>query len=769
MSQAITAQAEINIDGCAREPIHIPGSIQPHGYLVGVEEAGLTISQLSANCAELFKAAVQDLLGRSLFDFLAPASRELLQKAVGAANLQRVNPLKLNFAHQEQTVWEVVVQRSQGLLLLEFEPSRGGRNPAFLSIYQQIHAAIEEIGAAKDLAELYRVTVEWVREISGYQRVMIYEFDAEWNGRVVAEVCAPHQEPFLGLHYPASDIPAQARRLYSVNWLRSIPNVHYEPSPIVPGLVQSDGAEAPLDLSTCSLRSVSPVHIQYLKNMGVGASTSISVIKDGILWGLIALHHDQPAYLSYEVRQGLEFIGRIFSIQHAAKQKLENVDYKKQLRAQEAELLTKMKAESTFLHGLLRGEPNFLSLAQGCCGGAILRRGKWFLLGVTPPAEFLTKLVDWLRINTGEKPLFHTTSLAKRLPEAESFSNCASGIVSISIPEIEPCYVLWFKSEVIQTVNWGGNPNKAVQMGEGGASLSPRHSFELWQETVRLTSLPWQPEEIEAIEKLRRSIIEVDLENQVRAAMDSNAELEQFASVIAHDLKEPLRGIHFFSDFLLEDLQGSLDEGSQNYLEEIRRLSGKAKVLIADLYEYAKVGRIDMSFGEVDLNYVVQDVALRLSSYFKEKNAHLHISSPLPRVYCDKVRVGELFANLFTNSAKYNQQTEKVIEVGVNLASTDKVDVNGVDQVPIFYVRDNGIGIAPENRQRVFEMFQRLHTEHEYEGGTGVGLAIVKRIVDRHGGQIWIESTPGQGSTFYFTLRPAKKPKWQPALEQTVQ
>jgi len=735
---------KVDIDGCASEPIHIPGSIQPHGYFLGLEEDGLTIRQLSANCTSLFTTSIDDLLGRSLENFLTPASLQELRTKLGVENLRRINPIKLIFTNDESRCWDAVIERSQGLLLLELEPARNTADPGFLHIYQQINAAIEDIGSARDLTELYQVTAEWVKAISGYQRVMIYEFDAEWNGCVVAEVREPHQEPFLGLHYPASDIPAQARRLYTANWLRTIPNVHYVPSPIVPG--RSVTGES-LDLSTCSLRSVSPVHIQYLKNMGVGASTSVSVIKDGVLWGLIALHHDRSAYLSYEMRQGLEFIGRFFSVQHAAKQKFENLDYKKHLKSLQPKLLHKMRAESMFLHGLQRGEPNFLSLAAGCCGGAILHRGKWFLLGQTPPEEFLFRLVDRLHSNISQK-IFSTTSLAKLWPEAEPFRDCASGLIAIFIPEVQPCYLLWFKPEVVQTVNWGGDPNKAVQSVDG-TPLSPRHSFELWQETVSLTSLPWQPEELEAIEELRRSIIEVDLENQVRAAMDSNAELEQFTSVISHDLKEPLRGISFFTEFLLEDLSGKLDESAQNYLEEIRHLSIKAKALIADLYEYSKVGRIEMSFAEVDMNDIVRDVAHRLTGYFSERGAQLRMPDSLPKIYCDKVRVGEIFANLFVNAAKYNDAPDKWIEVGVSPAPDSD------DDVPVFYVKDNGIGIRPDNRLRIFEMFQRLHNEDDYGGGTGVGLAIVKRIVDRHGGQIWVESSPGRGSIFYFTLRPA--------------
>lgn len=734
MSQIEITAAMRRIADCADEPIHIPGSIQPHGFLMALEESGLSIRQLSANCETLLAVPAMSALDQPITQWLTAESAAELQEKLSCGDLRQVNPIQLQFRGSEK-IWSAIAQRSQGLLMLEIEPSVNG-DPSFGSVYRTINAAVEAIGAAADLQELYQVTVHWVKELTAYQRVMIYEFDAEWNGRVVAEAREAHQEPFLGLHYPASDIPAQARRLYTTNWLRTIPDVTYTPVPIWPG----DHHGAPLDLSNCSLRSVSPVHIQYLKNMGVGASTSISVIKDGVLWGLIALHHEDAAYLPFEVRQGLGFIGRMFSLQHAAREKLENHGYKRHLKELQQQLEHKMKRHANFIDGLLREAPDFTHLVRDCGGGAIVRRGKLTLVGNTPSQQDTLNLIHWLHGRGESQPLFCTASLAKHYPPAEHFKEHGSGLLAIAIPEVEPFYLLWFKPEVIQTVDWGGDPRKTV----GPAGLTPRNSFALWQETVRLTSLPWAPEEIQVVEALRRSIIEVDLANQVRLAMDSNAELDQFASVISHDLKEPLRGIHFFADFLLEDTAGRLDDESLTYLHEIKTLTGKTRTLISDLYEYSKVGRIEMAFGWVDLGDVLLDVEARLKPYLQEHHASVQLIQALPKVFCDRVRVSEIFANLITNAVKYNDNREKRIEVGANFAG----------DAPVFYVRDNGIGILPENYERVFAMFQRLHTEDAYCGGTGVGLAIVKRIVERHGGRVWLESQFGKGSTFFFTLRP---------------
>lgn len=740
------ARSRSPINDCAREPIHVPGSIQAHGYLLAVTEPALTIEHASDNCGALWQTATDSLLGQRLERLLTAPAYQRLRTALEATVLQAVNPLRLECAIGEaELTLEASVHRCDGLLIVELEPLRDAAAPSFSSVYQRIRLAVDAMSGATSLSELYRVTAEQAKALSGYQRVMIYRFDAQWNGQVLAEAREPDQDPYLGLHYPASDIPAQARQLYRVNWIRVIPDVAYTPIPII----AARSARDPLDLSHSALRSVSPVHIQYLKNMGVGASASVSLFKNGELWGLIALHHQRPAYLSYEMRQGLEFIGRLFSAQLAAQEKYENVAYKARLESTHQQLLSQMRQASAFMDGLRRGGACFLDLAAGSSGGAIVYRDQVTLVGTAPAEDAVRQIADWLRNTMPTTALFHTTHLLDHFPHAATFSEVASGMLAISIPEVEPSYVFWFKPEVVQTVNWGGDPRKPVEVRDGGARLSPRRSFALWQETVRHTALPWEREEIEAIEALRRSIIEVDLERQVRAAMASNAELDQFASVIAHDLKEPLRGISFFARFLEEDLHGQISPEIHEHLLEIKQLSGKASALIGELYEYSKLGRLELAFGQVDLEEVVRDAASRLSALFNERNVELRIETPLPTAFCDRIRMVELYANLLANAARYNDQSSPRISVGADCSGT----------APIFFVSDNGIGIPPAASERVFKMFQRLHEPGQYGGGTGVGLAIVKRVVDQHGGRIWIESTPGQGTTFRFTLQPEPLPQ----------
>lgn len=724
---------EINLSNCANEPIHIPGRIQPFGALLTFSVSDGDVRHASENLAAYFGKLPEEVLGKSVEHALpSGALKEIVRWLPG----NRGKALQISNVTLESGELDITCHRSGELVVVEAERAASAKGISFSNVYLQINDVLSSIEAAKSLADLCATTADQVKALSGYDRVMVYRFDENWNGKVIAEAKEPDQAPFLGLQYPASDIPAQARALYLSNWFRIIPDVSYTPVAIL-----SDGsaiASAPLDLTHAVLRSVSPIHLQYLKNMDVAASMSVSIIKDEKLWGLIACHGSTASPLPREVRQGLEFIGKFFSLQLAAKEKVENFDYRHQLKGLQPLFVANMRKETAFFDGLHRQEPTFLKIAEGVGGGAILHRGQLSLVGATPSGQEIRELVAWLATQK-LPPVYCTASLAAIYPPAKEFKGLASGLLSVSIPDPEPCYLLWFKPEVIQTVAWAGNPDKPVQ----NADLTPRRSFELWQETVKQKSLPWQPEEMEAAEDLRRSIIEVDLERQVRAAMLSNEELEEFAHAVAHDLKDPLRGISAYAGFIQSDAGERLDSESRTNLDGIRELSQKAKELIQDLYEYSKVAKIEVSSGKVNLNEVVDEVRKGLAPKIKETGATVTVPESLPVIECDRIRIEQVFANLISNALKYSITPPRVV-VGADVGASPTR----------FFVRDNGIGIAREDQQRIFKVFERLHGGDEFGGGTGVGLAIVRRIIDRHGGRLWVESAPGAGSTFWFTLSP---------------
>ncbi|MBD2518918.1 GAF domain-containing protein [Nostoc sp. FACHB-973] len=745
----ITVPFEVDLTNCDREPIHIPGSIQPHGVLLALKEPELIILQCSNNTYSLFGISPEQLLNQPLSNFLESEQINFLQDCLSQQDLQIVNPLEFTIKSGDKNLhYDVIIHRSSQILVLELEPTFLEKSNAFFKFYHLLKQAISQLQVASSVIELSQILAQEVKKMTGFERVMVYRFDEDWNGIVIAEQKPEYLTSYLGLHYPASDIPVQARQLYSQNWLRLIPNADYQPAAILPANNPLTGQ--PLDLSKSVLRSVSPLHIEYMHNMGVTASMSISIMKNQKLWGLIACHHQSPKYVPYEIRHACEFLGQITSVELSGKEDSEDTESKINLKSVHSKLVEFMSAENNFLEGLIQHQPNLFNLVNAE-GAVVSFEKEYFSVGNTPEKPDIQNLIEWIYQNVQEE-IFYTDSLSQIYPEGEKFGDVASGLMALSFSKIQRNYVLWFRPEVVRTVNWGGNPNKPVEVtGNGSLRLSPRKSFESWKETVRLKSLSWKPYEVSAALELRSAIIGVVLRKadelaQLNIELERrNNELDAFAYIASHDLKEPLRGIHNYSNFLIEDYGEILDEEGRHKLRTLIRLTQRMEDLIDSLLHFSRLGRIDLSMQDTDINSIVQRNLDLLSARIEEMGVEIRIPRPLPTVYCDRVQVGEVFNNLIANAIKYNDKPEKWIEIGY---------VEAASPAPVtFYVRDNGIGIREKHFEAIFRIFKRLHGPSKYGGGTGAGLTITKKIVERHGGKIWVESTYGEGSTFYFTLQ----------------
>jgi two-component system, chemotaxis family, sensor kinase Cph1 len=356
-----------------------------------------------------------------------------------------------------------------------------------------------------------------------------------------------------------------------------------------------------------------------------------------------------------------------------------------------------------------------------------------------------------------------TLCLSQEFPAATSYSDVASGLLAMMVSSAQNFYILWFRPEVNQTVTWGGNPNKPVIVEDNGTvRLSPRKSFAAWQEIVRHTALPWKSCEYEAALELQSAIINVALRHAAELAKlnreleRSNIDLDSFAYVASHDLKEPLRGIHNYSSFLMEDYGNVLDEEGVSKLQTLVRLTRRMECLIDSLLYYSRLGRSELATHPIDLNLLVQEVVeLFKMSVGNTLEVMVH---PLPTIRGDRVQMNELFTNFVSNAIKYNDHPVTEIEIGClppekvqNIGlENPQLNLQGVTQV--IYVRDNGIGIDTIHFDDIFRIFKRLHIQDEYGGGTGAGLTIAQKIVERHGGRIWVESSIGEGSTFFFTV-----------------
>jgi two-component system, chemotaxis family, sensor kinase Cph1 len=741
----------IDLTNCDREQIHIPGFIQPHGILFVLQKSEFTILQVSKNTFDLIGIHPEELLGKRLQELLDIQEIYHIQQCL-STDFESVNPVKISWKTQDNTfLFDGIIHHSQEVLILELLPVTSQENQDFLTFYQLIKPPIKQIQNTITFHELCQVLAKQVRKITEFDRVMIYRFDEEGGGKVIAEDKLEELPPYLSLHYPASDIPKQAKQLYILNWVRLIPDVNYQPVELIP--TYNPVTNEPVDLSSSVLRSVSPMHVEYLQNMGVTASMSISLIKNKKLWGLIACHHNTPKYVPYYIRTACEFLGHVMSLDIGTKEENEDLDYKLKLKTIQSKFVEAISETPNLVNALSEQKNELLDLVSAE-GVAISWNQELVLFGKTPLEADIQNLIDWLVTHINNDNVFYTDSLFKVYPASETFQDVASGMLALAIAKTQKHWILWFRPEVIQTVKWGGNPNKPVEVDENGSlHLSPRKSFEMWQETVRLKSLPWRKCEIDGALELKSAIVAMVIKKadelaKINVELErSNRELDAFAYIASHDLKEPLRGIHNYSTFLIEDYAELLDEDGVFKLQTVVRLTQRMEDLINSLLHFSRLGRVELVMRRTNLQELVESVIEVLKISLKEtRNVDIRICQRLPDIKCDRIQMSEVFTNLISNAIKYNDKANKLVEIGF-------LDQEATNQATItFYVRDNGIGIRQKHLDNVFRIFKRLHTASQYGGGTGAGLTIAKKIVERHGGKIWIESTYGESSTFYFTL-----------------
>jgi two-component system, chemotaxis family, sensor kinase Cph1 len=754
------ASSELSLTNCDREPIHISNAIQAHGVMLAFSATDSIISQVSQNSQAFLGKKPAQLLGKPLSILMQPEQLTAIRDCLNG-EFENVNPLSFVFSVRGKLQnFTGITHQTDGVVVLELERLISQSAVSFFDFYKFVKAPIDRIQSTQNLTELAQQTVTEIRSLTGFDRVMLYRFDPDGSGHVIAENKSEDCESFLGLHYPATDIPKQAKELYRLNLLRIIPDALYEPVLVEPALNPITGK--PLDLSLSVLRSVSPLHNEYLANMGVRASMSISILRDRQLWGLIACHHRSPRQIAYEMRTICEFLGQVISLELGAKTDAEDWEYKLNLQTVHAKFVNTMTNCKTLRDGLVQHPQDAIDLL-GAEGFIFVECSQIISFGRTPPEAAIDGLVAWIDLQISENAIYSTTTLVTDYPEFLPYKDVASGLLALRVSRAQQTYLLWFKPEVIQTINWGGKHQQPSSDLDGSRHITPRKSFDLWKETVKLKSLPWKDYEIDAALELRSRIVGIVLQKADELALinaeleRSNIELDSFAYVASHDLKEPLRGIHNYSTFLIEDYGDRLGTDGTHKLDTLIRLTQRMEDLINSLLHYSRCGRAELLFQPVDLNKLIQSV-INIIEISRPEPVDFRVSRPLPIFECDRTHITELFTNLISNAVVYNDRTQKIIEIGYilpeeidkKLSKSLSLALNSAQT--IFFVKDNGIGIREKHLETIFKIFKRLHPANKYGGGTGAGLTIAKKIVERHGGKITVASIFGEGSTFYFTL-----------------
>lgn len=725
------------------QPLHLLGFIQPHGVLMSLKSSNLKVLQVSDNVSDVLNILPEDCLDQEISQFLNNEDVDKIQKYINeTTNI----PLPLKITVNNILLDAIIHRNIHGFFILELEPIKPENNFDLVKFYHDMRITVNKIHQASNIEEMSGILVKQLRKMLNFERILVYKYDTDWHGLVIAEDKEEEIETYLGLHYPSTDIPTPARELYIKNWVRYIPNMDYQPARIIS--IDDSIVKMPLDLTFSVLRGVSPCHIEYMKNWGVKTSMSISLLKQNELWGLITFHGYSQKYIPYEIRQACEFIGHVMSLELLAKDDQETYEYKLSLKDKVSKLVKSTSENDNLVEGLVSQPQDFLQLTNAT-GGVICLENQCQSIGKIPSASQLKDLISWIKSNTMEQ-IFYTDSLAKyNYPQAEEIKEVASGILTMCLANNWDDYVIWFRPQEIQEVHWAGNPFYSYYEetdDNGDTKLCPRKSFEIWKEQVALKSFPWLTCEIGAVKDLRNAIINVILRkaNEITELAQelkrTNAELQQFAYVASHDLQEPLNQVISYVQLLEMRYQDKLDDKANEFIGFAVDGVTQMQQLIDDLLEYSRLGSRSKEFVSVDLNKVIARVLNNLKIKIEDSQGEIDYDS-LPTVNGDDTQLMQLWQNLITNALKF--RADKAPKI--------KISVVEKDQFWLFSIQDNGIGMEPEFCDRIFVIFQRLHTRNKYPG-TGIGLTICKRIVERHNGKIWVESELNKGSTFYFTI-----------------
>lgn len=508
---------KVDLTNCDREPIHIPGSIQPHGALLACDANAAMVLRHSANVPAVLGLPGQ-INGSKLEDLVGSQAAHALRNALSTAADPARPALLLGLPVAGGGTFDVAIHRHKSTVIVEFEVPGTQGQPLQLA-----RTLMSRVSAIDDVDRLVTQAARLVRGVLGYDRVMIYRFEQDGAGKVVAEHRRAGLESFLGQYFPASDIPQQARELYLRNTIRIIGDSSCERVMVVPEL--DDSGEA-LDLSYAHLRSVSPIHCEYLRNMGVAASMSISIVLDGALWGLIACHHYEPRVLSMAERVAAEMFGEVFSLHLNALKEKKKLDTA--TRARDAlDRFLRLASHHTDVSEAIRDNLAEFAALLPCDGVGLLADGQWHAEGAAPPAAAIPLLARMVNGAAGGR-IWGTHALVQELPEAAVYGDMVAGVLAVPLSQLPRDYLFFFRKELERTLDWAGDPTKSYESGPLGDRLTPRKSFAIWKETVRGQAQPWTDIDRQTAEAARASIVEVVLRHgELMAEERSKAAVRQ--------------------------------------------------------------------------------------------------------------------------------------------------------------------------------------------------------------------------------------------------
>ena len=786
----VSRTTSIDLTNCDREPIHIPGAVQPYGALIVLNPSSLDILQASQSCLVYLGLAPAELVGKA-FEVVF-GSKAAANVATMLASGAQGAFCRLQLGDAPSRDFDAFIHRSDGVAILEIEPASSTETVTVERMGSLMRDTVRRLERAESMLDLAQDVADEMRALTGFDRIWVYRFHADWHGEIIGESRGPHIETWLGMHYPASDIPAQARALFFRNWLRVIPDIGFIPSPIEP--TDNPVTGQPLDLGGSLLRSVSPIHVQYLKNMGVTASMVISLIHRGKLWGLISGHHySGPKRLPHAERALCEFLAQALSLQIGATDRLDDRSYALEILSRENQLIERLGGLDAS-PVVLAADDELLAEMVRASGAMVVHGGEHSPVGVTPGREQVAALLAWLRTMSNDS--YETSALPTEFPPAAEYADIASGLLAIPLTRDRRDFLLWFRGEQRQTVRWAGDPRKPVTIDkDGSARLHPRGSFALWEEEARGTAVPWRSGEIEAALDLRRAVLDVQIRRSEQVArlnvqlLVTNAQLEEsamelelqatelleqreqreglltserearsesdranrakadFLAVMSHELRTPLNAIGGYAQLMSLGIRGGVTAEQASDLQRIQINQRHLLGLINSILNFTKLeaGQLQFKLATVALSPLVLGLDDLIGPQMRAKSLRFSVleCDPDLHVRADEEKLRQILLNLLTNALKFTER-EGVVSISCH-SEANRVDIS---------VSDTGRGIDSERLASAFEPFVQIdrHVTPESEQGVGLGLAISRELARGMDGELRATSVVGVGSTFTLSL-----------------
>ncbi|MBC7999396.1 MAG: GAF domain-containing protein [Leptolyngbya sp.] len=745
-------QDVLDYSNCETEQIHLLGSIQPHGFLLAFNLDDLIVENVSVNFELVTGRKYQELIGTHLREFVGIQRFFEIEAALKGDDLKSICPFTMFPNDMKSTKpFQVNIHKHDGLLILEGEPFTGNNFDETRIFRQAFTNVFPELFSAKKISDLLAGVATEVQRISDFDRVLIYQFDPDWHGTVVAEQRRDFMGSYLNHSFPATDIPQQARELYVRNKLRVLVDVNASPAAIFP--VENKRTGKPIDLSFSTLRSMSPVHVEYLQNMNVTASMSISILKDERLWALIVCHHNREKTVDYRTRSILEFLAQLLSTLVSRMENSEELEHRLYLKRETEKLLFELSQFQDIKVGFERVGEKPCKIA-GSGGFAIFHEKEIHSTGIVPCESDLVAIGDWLNARTEEK-FFFTNKFSENFSPANEYRGITSGVLAIPLSQSRGSWLVWFRPERIKEIQWAGGPQDSITIDESDQRIRPRKSFELWKEQIFGTCDPWTESEIVKANEFASGVTQLLLEKflrQLEVEEQINKEREEFyqqredwLAALAHDLQTPAIGAKLLFELLLKGSLGKIPEHLRSVLEKLEDSnSGQlSRILkLVEVFKYETKARA-LSIRPVDLEKTISICIAKLEPFARSRKVTIFSTCSIKgaSALADVEALEQLLSNVLDNAIKFSRESGTV-EISCEL-SKSKVHL---------HVLDHGIGISEEDQKYLFERFWQGGSPGKYHVSVGLGLYLARQIADRMGCDITCVSEVEKGSVFTVTL-----------------